>query len=177
MIREIYPDRLFIGNALDARDLRLLYENQITAVARPGVASLSWPRRARPGGKSLSVREGRGTCILGARDLWPATCVVPQRASLESAWGGSGAARSGSRCRFHCANDRSLRRYQRAANPSSATPARKLPASIKPNAGWLGGGADTACTRIPISSGLICRRAADAPAPRPDSAGSVPWLR
>ena len=32
MIREIDPDRLFIGNAMDARDLRLLYDNRIAAV-------------------------------------------------------------------------------------------------------------------------------------------------
>ena len=32
MIREILPDRLFIGNALDARDLRLLYRERIAAV-------------------------------------------------------------------------------------------------------------------------------------------------
>lgn len=32
MIREVHPDRLFIGNAMDARDLRLLYDNQIAAV-------------------------------------------------------------------------------------------------------------------------------------------------
>lgn len=32
MIREILPDRLYLGNALDARDLRLLYDNRIAAV-------------------------------------------------------------------------------------------------------------------------------------------------
>jgi len=32
LIREIYPDRLFIGNAMDARDLQLLYDNRIAAV-------------------------------------------------------------------------------------------------------------------------------------------------
>ena len=32
MIREIHPDHLFIGNATDARDLRLLYDNRIAAV-------------------------------------------------------------------------------------------------------------------------------------------------
>jgi len=32
VIREIHPDRLFIGNAMDARDLQLLYDNRIAAV-------------------------------------------------------------------------------------------------------------------------------------------------
>lgn len=32
MIREVHPDRLFLGNAMDARDLKLLYDNQIAAV-------------------------------------------------------------------------------------------------------------------------------------------------
>ena len=32
MIREIHPSRLFIGNALDARDLRQLHDNGIGAV-------------------------------------------------------------------------------------------------------------------------------------------------
>ena len=32
LIREIHPDRLFIGNAMDARDLSQLYDNQIAAV-------------------------------------------------------------------------------------------------------------------------------------------------
>jgi len=32
MFREIHPERLFIGNALEARDLRLLFEHQISAV-------------------------------------------------------------------------------------------------------------------------------------------------
>lgn len=32
MIREIYSDRLLIGNAMDARDLRLLYDNRVAAV-------------------------------------------------------------------------------------------------------------------------------------------------
>jgi hypothetical protein len=32
VIREIHPDRLFIGNAIDARDLRTLYDNRIAAV-------------------------------------------------------------------------------------------------------------------------------------------------
>ena len=32
MIREIHPDRLFIGNAMDARDLRQLYDHRIAAV-------------------------------------------------------------------------------------------------------------------------------------------------
>ena len=32
MIREIHSNRLFIGNAVDARDLRLLYDNRIAAV-------------------------------------------------------------------------------------------------------------------------------------------------
>ena len=32
MIREIHADLLFIGNAMDARDLRLLYDHRIAAV-------------------------------------------------------------------------------------------------------------------------------------------------
>lgn len=32
LIREISPDRLFIGNAMDARDLQQLYEHRIAAV-------------------------------------------------------------------------------------------------------------------------------------------------
>lgn len=32
MIRELHPDRLFIGNAIDARDMRLLHEKRIAAV-------------------------------------------------------------------------------------------------------------------------------------------------
>lgn len=32
MIREIHPDRLFLGNAMDARDLRLLYDIRIAAI-------------------------------------------------------------------------------------------------------------------------------------------------
>ena len=32
MIRAIFEDRLFLGNAMDARDLRSLYENRIAAV-------------------------------------------------------------------------------------------------------------------------------------------------
>ena len=32
LIREIHPDRLFIGNAMDARDLRLLHDHRIAAV-------------------------------------------------------------------------------------------------------------------------------------------------
>ena len=32
MISEIHADRSFLGNAMDARDLRLLYDNQIAAV-------------------------------------------------------------------------------------------------------------------------------------------------
>ena len=32
MIREIHSDHLFIGNAMDARDLRKLYDNRIAAV-------------------------------------------------------------------------------------------------------------------------------------------------
>lgn len=32
MIREVHPNSLFIGNALDIRDLRLLHENRIQAV-------------------------------------------------------------------------------------------------------------------------------------------------
>ena len=32
MIREIYSDCLLIGNAMDARDLRLLYDNHVSAV-------------------------------------------------------------------------------------------------------------------------------------------------
>ena len=32
MIREILPDRLYLGNAMDARDLRQLYANRIAAV-------------------------------------------------------------------------------------------------------------------------------------------------
>ena len=32
LIRDVYPERLFIGNAIDARDLRLLYNHRIAAV-------------------------------------------------------------------------------------------------------------------------------------------------
>ncbi|MFO7903760.1 MAG: dual specificity protein phosphatase family protein [Planctomycetota bacterium] len=32
MVREIHPDHLYLGNAMDARDLRLLYDNRIAAV-------------------------------------------------------------------------------------------------------------------------------------------------
>jgi hypothetical protein len=32
VVREIHPGRLFIGNAIDARNLRLLYDNRIAAV-------------------------------------------------------------------------------------------------------------------------------------------------
>ena len=32
MIREVHPGRLFIGNVIDARDLRLLFDNRIGAV-------------------------------------------------------------------------------------------------------------------------------------------------
>ena len=32
MIREIHPDHLFLGSAMDARDLRLIYDNRIAAV-------------------------------------------------------------------------------------------------------------------------------------------------
>jgi protein-tyrosine phosphatase len=32
LIREIYSDRLFLGNAMDARDLRLLYDHRLFAV-------------------------------------------------------------------------------------------------------------------------------------------------
>jgi protein-tyrosine phosphatase len=32
LIREIHPDHLFIGNAMDARDVRLLYDHRIAAV-------------------------------------------------------------------------------------------------------------------------------------------------
>jgi hypothetical protein len=32
LIREIHPQRLFVGNAMDARDLRLLHDHRIAAV-------------------------------------------------------------------------------------------------------------------------------------------------
>ncbi len=32
MIRNVYSDHLYVGNALDARDLRMLYDNGIRAV-------------------------------------------------------------------------------------------------------------------------------------------------
>jgi protein-tyrosine phosphatase len=32
LIREVYPDRLYLGNAMDIRDLRRLYDNRIAAI-------------------------------------------------------------------------------------------------------------------------------------------------
>ena len=32
MIRNVYSDLLYVGNAMDARDLRAIYDNQIRAV-------------------------------------------------------------------------------------------------------------------------------------------------
>lgn len=40
MIREIHPDRLFIGNAMDARDLQLLDDNRIVALVDLAVNEL-----------------------------------------------------------------------------------------------------------------------------------------
>ena len=63
LIREVYPDRLCLGNAIDIRDLRLLYENRIAAIVDLAINE----RPAQPARDTIYFRipiiDGDGTAI------------------------------------------------------------------------------------------------------------------